>query len=83
MLPPWIEARCGAFAAVTEVHVDSARPLGVRHVLVNGVQDLLLDLGDGVAVQHLHRNLRAVFIVRVHAVQDLSGRQRGEKIRHN
>lgn len=71
------------FAAVTEVHVDGAGPLGVGHVLVHGVQDLLLDLGDGVAVQHLHRDLRAVFIVRVHAVQDLSCRHGGEKIRHN
>lgn len=57
----------------TQVHVDGAGPLGVGHVLVNGVQDLLLHLCDGVAVEHLHRNLWAVFVVRIDAVQDLGG----------
>lgn len=52
----------------TEVHVDSTRPLGVGHVLVNSVQDLLLHLCDGVTVQHLDWNLWTVFVVRIDAV---------------
>lgn len=60
----------------TEVHVDGARPLGVGHVLVHSVQDLLLHLCDGVTVQHLYWNLGTVFVVRIDAVQDL-GKKKG------
>lgn len=55
----------------TQVHVNGPRPLGVGHVLIDGIEDLLLDLCDGVTVQHLHWDLRTVLIVGVDAVQDL------------
>lgn len=63
-----------ATAPLTQVHVDSSRALEIRHVLVNCVQDLLLHLCDGVAVQHLDGDLWAVLVVRIHAVQDLRWR---------
>lgn len=43
----------------------------MRHVLVNGVQDLLLHLAEGVAVEHLHLDLRALLVLRVDAVHHL------------
>lgn len=49
--------------------------MGAGHVLEDGIEDLLLDLRDGVTVQDLHWDLRAVHIVRVHAAQDLRERQ--------
>lgn len=55
----------------TQIHVNSPRPLGVGHVLVDGIENLLFDLRDGVTVQHLHWDLRTVLVVRVDAVQDL------------
>lgn len=55
----------------TQVHISSFGPVGAGHVLEDGIEDLLLDLGDGVTVQDLHRDLRAVHVVRVHAAQDL------------
>jgi len=55
----------------TEVHVDGAWPLRIGHVLVNGVQYLLLHLGDGVTVEHLDGNLWTVLVVGVHTVQGL------------
>lgn len=69
----------GACSCRTQVHVDGTRPLRIRHVLVNGVQDLLLHLGDGVTVQHLHWNLWAVFVVGVHTVEDLGRREQERK----
>ena len=69
------------FLCRTQVHVDSTRPLRVGHVLVDGVEYLLLHLGDGVTVQHLDWNLRAVFVVGVHAVQNLGCRKTGKRIR--
>lgn len=62
----------------TEVHVDGTWPLRIGHVLVNRVQYLLLYLGDGVAVQHLDRNLWAVLIVWVHTIQGLDCTEEGE-----
>lgn len=62
----------------TQVHVHGPRPLRVGHVLVDGVKDLLLDLRDGVTVQHLHWDLRAVLVVGVDAVQDLQAAGEGE-----
>lgn len=55
----------------TKIHVYSTWSLRIGHVLVNSVQYLLLHLGNGVTVQHLHRNLRTVLVVWVHTVQDL------------
>lgn len=47
--------------------------MGVGHVLVDGVQDLLLHLADGVAVEHLHLDLWALLVLRVDAVHHLRG----------
>lgn len=60
-----VQITCGNH---TEVHVDCPRPLRVGHILVDGIQDLLFHLGDGVAVQHFYRNLWTVLVVRVHTV---------------
>lgn len=49
--------------------------MGAGHVLEDGIEDLLLDLGDGVTIQDLHRDLGAVHIVGVDAAQDLRERQ--------
>lgn len=59
----------------TQVHISSFGPVGTGHVLEDGIQDLLLDLCDGVTVQDLHRDLGAVHVVRVHTAQDLGKRQ--------
>lgn len=45
--------------------------MGVRDVLVDGVQDFLLHLADGITVQHLHLDLRAFLILRMDAVHHL------------
>lgn len=63
------EAR--TFKDLTQVHVRGLLPVGVGHVLVDGVQDLLLHLADGVTVQHLHLDLWALLVVRVDAVHHL------------
>lgn len=57
--------------APTQVHVNRSWSLGVGDILVHGIEDLLFDLSDGITVQHLHRDLWAVLVVWVHAVQDL------------
>lgn len=49
--------------------------MGAGHVLEDGIEDFLLDLGDGVTIQDLHRDLGAVHIVGVDAAQDLRERQ--------
>lgn len=43
-------------------------------VLVDGVQDLLLHLADGVTVQGLHLDLRALLVLRMDAVHHLDTR---------
>lgn len=43
----------------------------MRDVLVDGVQDLLLDLADGITVQHLHLDLWAFLILRMDTVHHL------------
>lgn len=45
--------------------------MGVWHVLVDGIEDLLLHLADGVTVQHLHLDLWAFLILRMDAVHHL------------
>lgn len=55
----------------TQVHVGGFEAVGVRDVLVDGVQDFLLDLADGVTVEHLHLDLRALLVLRVDAVHHL------------
>lgn len=67
--------------SLTEVHVCSPRPQRERHVLVHGIQDLLLHLRNGVTVQHLDRDLWAVLVVRVHAAQRLDHPERGRRRR--
>lgn len=57
----------------TQVHISSFGSVGARHILEDGIQDLLLDLCDGVTVQDLHWDLRAVHVVRVHTAQHLRG----------
>lgn len=59
----------------TQVHISSFGPVGAGHVLEDGIEDLFLDLRDGVTVQDLHGDLRAVHVVGVHAAQDLRERQ--------
>lgn len=55
----------------TQIHVSSFGPVGAGHVLEDGIEDLLLDLHDGVTVQDLPWDLRAVHVFRVHTAQDL------------
>lgn len=43
-------------SALTDVQGAGVRPLGERQAFAELVQHLLLGLGDGVAVQHLHRH---------------------------
>ena len=45
--------------------------MGAGHVLEDGIQNLLLDLSNGVAVEDLHWDLGTVGIVRVDTAQDL------------
>lgn len=60
---------------LTQVHICSLGPVGAGHVLEDGVQNLLLDLSDGVTVENLHWDLRAVSVVWVDTAQDLVGRR--------
>lgn len=55
----------------TQIHISSFGSVGTGHVLEDGIEDLLLDLCDGVTVQDLYRDLWAVHIVGVHTAQDL------------
>lgn len=48
--------------------------MGAGHVLEDGIEDLLLDLCDGVTVEDLHGDLGAVHVVRVHTAQHLRDR---------
>ena len=61
----------------TQVHVGGLLAVGVGDVLVDGVQDLLLHLADGVTVQHLHLDLWALLILRVDTVHHLGGGEGG------
>lgn len=45
--------------------------MGVWNVLVDGVQDLLLHLADGITVQRLHLDLWALLILWMDAVHHL------------
>lgn len=67
--------------SLTQVHVSSFGSLRIGHTLVDSVQQLLLHLSDGVAVQHLDRDLWGILILRVHTVEGLQrvrkGRVRG------
>lgn len=64
---------CACARLLTQVHVGGLGSLGVRRALVHGVQQLLLHLRHRVAVEALHRHLRRVLVLRVHAVQRLQG----------
>lgn len=55
----------------TEVHVGGLQAVGVRNVLVDGVQDFLLHLANSVAVEDLHLDLWAFLILWVDAVHHL------------
>lgn len=48
--------------------------MGAGHVLEDGIEDLLLDLRDGVTVEDLHWDLGAVHVVGVHTAQHLGQR---------
>lgn len=63
---------------LTQVHVCSLGPVGAGHVLEDGVQNLLFDLSDGVAVEDLHWDLGAVGTVWADTTQDLG--ERGEEV---
>lgn len=56
---------------LTQVHICSLGPVGAGHILEDGVQNLLLDLSDGVTVEELHWDLGVVDIVGVDTAQDL------------
>lgn len=45
--------------------------MGAGHVLEDGIQNLLLDLSNGVAVEDLHWDLGTVGVVGVDTAQDL------------
>lgn len=51
--------------------------MGAWHILKDGIQDLLLDLCDGVTVEDLHWDLWAVGIIWTGTAQDLRGAGRG------
>lgn len=55
----------------TQVHVGGLQAVGVRNVLVDGVQDFLLHLADGVAVEDLHLDLWAFLILWMDTVHHL------------
>ncbi len=65
----------------TEVHVSHFGPLWVRSAFKDGVQQLLFDLCDGVAVQALNGDLGCVLILWVNAVQRLRIRNTSERIK--
>jgi hypothetical protein len=52
--------------------------VGAGHILKDGIQDLLLDLSDGVTVEDLHWDLRAVDIVWADTAQDLGVMGKGQ-----
>lgn len=60
---------------VTEVHVIGLWPLREGDPLVDGVQQLVLDLGHRVTVQHLDRHLRPGLALRRDAHQRLRERE--------
>lgn len=62
--------------APTQIHVNSSRSLGIGDVLVHRIKDFLFDLGDGITVQHLHRDLWTVLVVWIHTVQDLGRKEK-------
>lgn len=68
---PWVGS------LLTQVHVCGLRPVGAGHILEDGIQNLLLDLSNGITVEDLHWDLRAVGIVWVDTAQDLGRRSRG------
>lgn len=57
--------------SLTQVHVSGFGSLGIGHPLVDSVQQLLFHLRDGVAVQHLDRDLRGILVLGIHAVEGL------------
>lgn len=59
------------FLSLTQVHVSSLWSLRVRAALIHSVQQLLLHLSNGVAVQAFDCHLRRILVLRVHAVQCL------------
>lgn len=48
--------------------------MGMWDVFIDGVQDLLLHLADGVTVQHLHLDLWGLLILWVDTVYHLDGK---------
>lgn len=62
----------------TQVHVGGLQTVGVRNVLVDGVQDFLLHLADGVAVEDLHLDLWAFLILWMDTVHHLLQKQTPE-----
>lgn len=72
---------CTHVRLLTQVHVGGLGSLGVRRALVHSVQQFLLHLRHRVAVEALHRHLRRVLVLRVHAVQRLQG-VRGHRVSH-
>lgn len=50
--------------------------MGIRNVLIDGIQYLLLHLADCVTVQYFHLNLWALLVVRVNAVHHLGTKNR-------
>lgn len=87
-LPTYLPGRqrasgaCVCVRLLTQVHVGGLGSLRVRRSLVHGVQQLLLHLRHRVAVEALHRHLRRVLVLRVHAVQRLQGGVRGRYASH-
>lgn len=51
--------------------------MGARHILEDGIQDLFLDLCDGVTVEDLHGDLWAVSVIWTDTAQDLRVAGRG------
>lgn len=45
--------------------------MGAGHVLEDGIQNLLLDLSNGVAVEDLHWDLGTIGVVGIDTAQDL------------
>lgn len=63
--------------SLTQIHVCSFGTVGAWDILEDGIQDLLLDLSDGVTVEDLHWDLWAVHIVWTDTAQDLRVAGRG------
>lgn len=51
--------------------------MGAWYILEDGIQDLFLDLCDGVTVEDLHRDLWAVSVIWTDTAQDLRVAGRG------